>query len=267
MRKILLIGVCTAVLCGPAQAQGIAVHDEGTLLEEVQQLIQEAKSYALQAQQWATQNLQWLKQVQQYATQLQQYALETEEFLALVHNPNLGATMALLNQVGLGTNMPVNPMAAMSLVNGFSGVGRGGNFLGAITGLANEVGAMSGQAYAANHIYSPTDGSWNSQQLIANGNGINATQGTALASYQLLQQHEAAFQDLRGNLATAEDPKDVWDAQGQIELEAAWTANQQASLTALQITATAQDAERQQRDNESLDKGIDTWLTAAGLPQ
>jgi hypothetical protein len=30
-----------------------------------------------------------------------------------------------------------------------------------------------------------------SQQLIANANGFAATQGTALASYQLLQAHEA----------------------------------------------------------------------------
>ncbi len=196
MRKILLIGVCTAVLCGSARAQGIAVHDEATLLEEIQQLIQEAKSYALPAKQYLTQQLQWAKQVAQYATQLQQYALETEQFLAFVHNPTLGAAMGLLNQAGLGTTMPVSPNAMMSLVNGFNGFGAGG--IPNLAGIAAALNSLSGASYAANHVYTPTDGSWSSQQLIANGNGINATQGTALASYQQLQAHEQALQALAG---------------------------------------------------------------------
>jgi Type IV secretion system proteins len=264
MKRLLLVGVCTAVLGGSARAQGIAVHDEATLLEEVQQLIQDAKAYALQAQQWATQNLQWLKQVQQYATQLQQYAVEVEQFEAFVHNPNLGVAMGLLNQAGLGTTMPVSPNAMMSLVNGLSGFGGGG--IPNLAGIAAALGSLSGASYTANHVYSPTDGSWNSQQLIANANGISATQGTALASYQQLQTHAASMQALRNDLYAATDPKDVYDAQAEIELESLWTANQQASLAAVQVAAQTQDLARMQRDNESLDQGIDRFLAQAGIP-
>jgi len=264
MRKILLIGMCTAVLCGSARAQGIAVHDEANLLEQIQQLIAEAKSYALQAQQYLTEQLSWAKQVQQYATQLQQYAVETEQFLAFVHNPTLGAAMALLNQAGLGSTMPVNPMAVMSLVNGFNGFSAGG-LPSLIGGIASSLNALSGSSYAANHIYSPTDNSWNSQQLIANANSISGTQGTALASYQQLQAHAATLQALRDRLMTAVDPKDVEDAQAEIQLESLWTGNQQASLAAVQITAQTQDLARLQRQHEAVDKGVDEFLQQAGL--
>ncbi len=183
----------------------------------------------------------------------------------VVYNPTLGAAMGLLNQAGLGTTMPVSPNAMMSLVNGFNGFGAGG--IPNLAGIAAALNSLSGASYAANHVYTPTDGSWSSQQLIANGNGINATQGTALASYQQLQAHEQALQALRDRLTTAVDPKDVSDAQAEIELEGLWTSNQQASLAAVQVTAQTQDLARIQRENESLDQGIDNFLaqaTAAG---
>ncbi len=110
--------------------------------------------------------------------------------------------------------MPVNPIAVMSLVNGFNGFSAGG-LPSLIGGIASSLNALSGSSYAANHIYSPTDNSWNSQQLIANANSISGTQGTALASYQQLQAHAATLQALRDRLMTAVDPKDVEDAQAE----------------------------------------------------
>jgi hypothetical protein len=258
MRKILLIGVCTAVLCGSAHAQGITVNDPASIIQQIRELEQAAQAYVLQ-------NAQYLQQIQQYANEVQQLAVLVETLEAWVHAPNLGAAMGLLNQAGLGTTMPVSPAAVMTLIGGFNGFGGGG--IPNLAGLAAALGNLSGTSYAANHVYSPTDGSWTSQQLIANGNGINAAQGTALASYQQLQAHEQNLQALRTLLTTLKDPKDVADTQAEISLESLWTQNQHASIAALQVTAQTEDAARVQRDNESLDKSIDAFLDQAAIPR
>ena len=117
--------------------------------------------------------------------------------------------------------------------------------------------------FTANHIYSPTDGSWNSQQLIANGNAIAGTQGSAQSAYQDLRNHLPIIQALRDRLLTATNPKDVADAQSQIQAEAAWTSNLQVELAAIDVNSRAQADARVQRDNEGLDKSIDEFLAKA----
>ncbi len=260
MRKILLSGMCLAALSGTAHAQGIIVNDPAEIALDLQDLIDEAKSYALQAQQFATENLMWTKQVAQYAMQAQQFAVESEQLLAFVHNPSLGGAMLLMNQTGLGSSMPVNPYALMGIVNGLQ-YGNGG--MPEIQGILGSLSTLSVGAYGTAHIYSPTDGSWASQQLIANGNSIAGTQGTALSAYSDLKAHAAALQALRDHLATATTPKDVQDAQAQIELETTWTINQQAQITSLQATYATQQDSRIQRDEEKMVQSIDSELTQA----
>jgi type IV secretion system protein VirB5 len=239
----------------PARAQGIPVIDFSAIAQEVQQ-------YALQSKSWVTQNMQWALQAQQYAVQGQQYLTEAEQYLAFVHNPSLGAAMGLLNSAGLGNALPVNPNSMMALVNGFNS--GGGSFnLGQISGILGSLSGLAGQSYNANHVYTPTDGSWASQQLVANGDGLAGTQGAALAAYQTLQTHAAALQGLRDHLATATTPKDVQDTQAQIALETTWTDNTNGQLAALQVLAQTQQAERVQRDNEASDRDWDQFLSAA----
>ena len=259
MKRLLLAGVCIVGFAAGARAQ-VPVVDGAALLEWGQSIANEVKAYALQVKQYIGEELSWATQAQQYAMQAQQYATEAAQLVAFVHNPTLGAAMGLLNAAGLGSMMPVSPYAVMSIVNG-SAFGAGG--VPNIAGLLAPLAALANNAAAANHIYSPTDGSWNSQQLIANGNAIYGTQGTALASYQSLQTHQAAMQAIRDRLTTATTPKDVQDAQAEVDLENLWTANQTASLTAMQIAAQTQQAARVQRDDESLAKGIDQFLAQA----
>lgn len=238
MKRIWLAGACMLALCGRAHAQGIAVIDAASIFQQIEQLAQEVKSYGLQAQ--------------QYLTQVQQ--LE-----ALVHNPSLGAAMGLMNTTGLNNDLPVNPLAVQSLTNGYNSLNSLAGILGKLTTLTNLVNTN----YNANHIYSPTDGSWNSQQLIANGNAIAGTQGAAQAAYQDLRNHLPVIQALRDRLLTATNPKDVADAQAQLVAETTWTNNLQSELQAIQVNAEAQAASRAQQDNESLDQGIDSFLAQA----
>ena len=225
-------------LCGHARAQGIIVNDPASILEEVQQLTQQVKSYALQAQQFMT---------------------EVQQLEAFVHNPNLGAALGLMNTTGLSNDLPVNPAAIQSLTNGYSSLTSLAGILGKLTTLTNLVNTN----YNTNHIYSPTDGSWNSQQLIAAGNAIAGVQGAAQSAYQDLRTHLPIIQSLRNQLLTATNPKDVADAQSELVAEAAWTNNLQSELAAIQVNAQQQAASRAQQANESLDAGIDSFLQQA----
>jgi hypothetical protein len=243
------------------------VSARSALGEWTQQLQNDVKAYGLQLQQyagevkaWATQNLQWLKQVQQYATQLQQYANEVTMLENWVHNPNLGAVMGLLNTAGLGNSLPVNAYAVMNLVNGRS-YGQGG--LPEISGVLSSLSSLTAGAYATNHVYTPTDASWASQQLITSANSIACEQGTAQAAYTDLQTHAAALQAMRDQLTGASSPKDVADATAQIQLESVWTQNEAAQLTAVTAAYAAQRDALAQRDNEKMNQDIASFIASA----
>ena len=253
----------------PARAE-IPVIDTAALGEWIVSLANELKAYALQLQQYLTQvkqyvgeELSWATQASQYATQLQQYANEVQMFINFVHYPNLGMAMALLSSAGLGNGLPVNPYAVLGLVNGFE-YGQGG--LPEISGIMSSLSGMVGRSYATSHVYTPTDGSWASQEIIARGNGIAGEQGAAQATYTDLRTHQAALQALRDHLATANSPKDVQDTQAQIELETTWTTNEAAQLAAISATYAAQSDSVVQRDNEKLAMDIETFVQSSPTP-
>jgi hypothetical protein len=164
-----------------------------------------------------------------------------------------------MNQTGLGNSLPINPMALASLSSGYGSL----TSLSSLLGKLSQLNGLVNSNFATNHIYSPTDGSWNSQQLIANGNAIAGVQAAAQAAYQDLRNHLPVIQALRDRLATATNPKDVADAQAQLQAETAWTNNLQSEISTMQVNYQAQAASRVQRDNESLDAGIDSFLAQA----
>jgi hypothetical protein len=250
----------------PARA-ALPVIDTAALGQWAQQLGNEVKAYGLQLQQyagevksWATQNLQWLQQLQQYAVQLQQYTNELTMLENWVHNPSLGAALGVLNIAGLGNSLPVNASAVLNLVNGRS-YGQGG--LPEISGVLSSLSGLTAGAYFANHVYTPTDASWASQELISNANSIAAEQGVAQAAVSDLQAHAAALQALRNHLATSSSPKDVQDAQAQIELEQVWTVNEAAQLAAINAAYAAQRDARSQRANEQLAQELEAFAGTA----
>ena len=263
------IALLATVYSAPARAD-LPVIDFAALGEWVQSIAADAKAYALQLQQYLTQvkqyvgeELSWVTQASQYATQLQQYANELQMYLNFVHNPNLGTAMGLLSSAGLGSSLPVNPYAVLGLVNGLE-YGQGG--LPEISGILGSLSGLVSRSYATAHVYTPTDGSWASQELIARANGIAGEQGAAQATYTDLRTHQAALQALRDHLATASSPKDVQDTQAQIELETTWTTNEAAQLAAISTTYAAQSDSMVQRDNEKLDMDIETFVQSSPTP-
>jgi conjugal transfer/entry exclusion protein len=260
------ITLLATVYSAPARAD-LPVIDFAALGEWVQSIAADAKAYALQLQQYLTQvkqyvgeELSWVTQASQYATQLQQYANELQMYLNFVHNPNLGTAMGLLSSAGLGSSLPINPYAVLGLVNGLE-YGQGG--LPEISGILGSLSGLVSRSYATAHVYTPTDGSWASQELIARANGIAGEQGAAQATYTDLRTHQAALQALRDHLATASSPKDVQDTQAQIELETTWTTNEAAQLAAIDATYQAQSDSVVQRENEKLSEDIATFVASA----
>ena len=192
--------------------------------------------------------------------QLQQYTNELAMLQNWVHNPSLGAAMGLLNIAGLGSSLPVNAYAVLNLVDGRS---YGESGLPEISGVLSSLSSLTAGAYSANHVYTPTDASWASQELISNANSIAGEQGAAQAAYTDLQAHAAALQALRDHLATASSPKDVQDTQAQIALETTWSTNEAAQLTAINAAYAAQRDALAQRDNEKMNQDITSFIASA----
>jgi len=256
MKRFILASVCTLALMGSAHAQ-LTVFDPSNAVGQAKALVEQIKEET-------TGLRSFLTQLQQYSTQLQQYATDVEVAANFIHDPSLGAASGLLNLTGVGNSLPINPMVAMGLVNGFSGG------IGGLTGSLGKLQQLSGlvnMTFSTNHIYTPTDGSWSSQQLRDSATGIAGTQGSAASLLQDLQNHIPVLQALRDRLSTASNMKDVADAQGAIQSEIAWTANTQAQLNAIQVAASVQDASRVQRDNETLSQSFSHFATTyGGLP-
>lgn len=253
-RSVAAVG--SILLCSVPARADVVVIDPASIAQQVE-------SYTVQTKEWATQNLQWLKQVQQYATQIQQYETEVAQLTAFVHNPSIGAADGLLNITGLGNSLPVSPNSLMELVSGANAIGNGGFSLGAIAGIAGTLSNLGGSVYATNHVYSPTDNSWISQQLINNGNSLDGEQGTALAAYQDLQVHAADLTALRAQVMASTNPLDMAAVQAQIQLEQTWTANENGQLQAAQMAAWTQVKLRQQADDEEFTQSMDNQVTQA----
>lgn len=245
MRTPALAFAACVLLSARAHAQGVTVNDPASIFQEAQQVAQQAKSYLLQAQ--------------QFATQAQQLNTALQELQAFVHAPSLGAAGILLNQAGVGNSLPVSPMAVAALINGTASINSLSGLLGQLSGLSNLIGTN----YATNHIYSPTDGSWASRQLIANGNSIAAVEGQQQAVYQDLRNHLPVLQALVTRLQSASNPKDVADAQAQIAGQVAWTNNLQAELASIDANYRAQQDARAQRSDEAVAQSFDNFISAA----
>lgn len=264
MRTVLL-AVVAALLClqAEAQVQTNSVVEDANFLQSLQN---EAKAYALQVQQELTETqqligsqLSWAKQALQYSTQLQQYAQEIQLYENFFHYPSLGASMGLLQAAGLGSALPSSGTAVLGLVNGVR-YGTGG--LPEIAGLSGMLSGLVGASYTQNHVYTPTDGSWASGTVTANANTIAAVQGSGATAYTDLQNHTGVLAGLRSQLLTTSDTKGVADLTAQVQLETAYNMNESAKLSALTMTAQAQQASRAQQDNEHLDRDIESVVAS-----
>jgi hypothetical protein len=250
-KRYLLGGVAgIALLAAIAKptAAALPVIDIPALQEWVQQLESDIRQYALQTQQFFLEETAGIRQVQQLATQLQQYAQEIQLFLNFAHAPLTGLTQ-LMGQSSLANSLPINPQSALNLVEGWR-YGAGG--FGQLAGLLNQLTGFSGYAYQQNHLFTPTDGSFQSQQLMDRANGIAGTEGAMEAAYADERAHEATLAQLRTQLLAANTTKDVLDASAQTQAEIGWNVNQLGQQQALATMAQLQHDNLEQRDNERL---------------
>lgn len=261
MRRRYLIGAISgaALLLATmetADAVGIPVIDFAAISQMLVQIGEAEKAFALQVSQYALQVKEyageyfgWVTQAQQYATQLAQYYNEGMLLLNFAHHPTLGAAMGLMNMAGLGSSLPFNPYAAMNLVNGIS-YGHGG--FGEVGGLLNSLSGLANASFSQNRLYTPTDGSWASQQLTAAGNSIAGSQGAAMAAYNDYRNHLGVLPTLRENAAKAGTTKDALDTANQLQAEIAWNINELGQSQQIATLSQAQREARIQRDEERL---------------
>lgn len=253
-RRRYLLGACTALALAvpaarPAQAiglGGVTVYDPSNYMQWVSSLAAQAKQYGMQ--------------VQQYLMQAQQYLIEAQQLYGFIHAPSIGGAMMLLNMTGLSHSLPFNPAIALNFVRGVAFAPNGrpqiGDILASLSGFTTT-------AYSNNHVYTPTDASWTSHQIIARGNSIAGQLGIAAASINDYASHAAVLQPLRDRLASATTPKDVQDVQAQLAVESAWSQNQLGQQLALEAAGRAQSDSFVQMDNEKIDKDIDTFIASS----
>jgi hypothetical protein len=263
--------IVLGLLCwaAPAKAQFVVI-DPASIAQEVKTYTLQFSQYALQTKQWIQQELSWVEDVRQTALLVEQYATMGETLFNFVHNPDLGTTMALLNMLGLGSSLPIDPYSMMSLVNGFNSMGSGGFSISGINGMLSSISNFAGTSYNTNHIYSPNDGSWNSNQLNASAASIAGTQGAVLAVYTDLQRHMAALQALRDKAALTPNMADRADLLAQIQIEQTWINNEGAQLNSMMGQYQLTAASRVQRDDEQLSQSMNRQIEearAAGIIQ
>jgi type IV secretion system protein VirB5 len=162
---------------------------------------------------------------------------------------------AQYNQLVATYQMLTNPTDVLSMATGLS-VPTLQNPLPAVTALNGLIGgqtAVSGagtQFYNQSHIYTPTDGSVASTQLIASANSIANFQGIASTNLQSIQQRLALLPALEAALSAATSITQVNAINGKIAVESNYVQAQQAQAQNLTVLASQQEASARQQAQE-----------------
>lgn len=245
MRKLILIAtVLTSLSVAPSAHAQITVYDPTGLLAQAKSLYQELQSYTTQ-----------LAQLQQ-EIQTVTWAATTAQ--SLIQNPNLGTAMALMGQLGLSQDLPVNPMQIQGLLTGVSSM----NSLSSITGAFSSLNGLVNSSWSANHVYTCNDQSWNCQQQQQQANSAAGLQGTMGTLYQDLANHIQILQALRTSAGTATDPAQRENVMLEAALENSWAQNTGAQLNSAVGTFMAQKQAATDRDEEQFTKSIDAVIAA-----
>jgi hypothetical protein len=173
---------------------------------------------------------------QRALSELQQLTAQYNQLVAtyqMLTNPTDILSMA----TGLSASTLQNPLPAINLLNGLIG------------GQTAASGAGV-QFYNQSHVYTPTDGSVASTQLIASANSIANLQGTATTNLQSIQQRLALLPALETALSAATSITQVNAINGRIAVEANYVQAQQAQAQNLAILASEQDASARQQAQE-----------------
>ena len=225
MRKFLAIMVVVgaALALTPHAKAQTPVIDAANLAQNVQELAQDVAT---------------VEQLKSQLTQLQQtYAMFT--------NPT--------NIMGMATNLEnqtlENPMPAA-------------NALAGLTGGQTVPTGIGTTYYNQNHVYTPTDGSTSSTQLIANAQGIANIEGVASTNLAAIQARLQELPNLEADLNSASSITQVDAINGRVAAESQFVQAQQAQAANLQVLASEQQASQQQQQQEAVKESDDNYIAA-----
>jgi type IV secretion system protein VirB5 len=162
---------------------------------------------------------------------------------------------AQYNQLVLTYQMLTNPTDIVSMASGLSAPALQNplpvtTLLNGLVGGQTVVTGAGVQFYNQSHIYTPTDGSVASTQLIASANSIANLQGIASTNLQSIQQRLALLPALEAALSGASSITQVNAINGRIAIEANYVQAQQAQAQNLAILASEQEASARQQAQE-----------------
>jgi type IV secretion system protein VirB5 len=225
MRKFLavILVLCTALGLTPNAKAQTPVIDAANLAQNVQELAQDVAT---------------VEQLKSQLTQLQQtYAMFTNPTNIMGMAPNL-------------ENQTIeNPMPVANAVAGLLG------------GQTAPTGAGA-TYYNQNHVYTPTDGSTSSTQLITNGQGIANIEGIASTNLTAIQTRLQELPNLEADLNSASSITQVDAINGRVAAESQFVQAQQAQATNLQVLASEQQASQQQQQQETVKESDDNYIAA-----
>jgi conjugal transfer/entry exclusion protein len=125
------------------------------------------------------------------------------------------------------------------------------NALAGLVGGQTLATGSAGTYYQQNHIYTPTDGTAQSTQLNANGEGIANIEGIASTNLSAIQQRLQELPDLESDLQAANSITQVSAINGRIAAESQFVQAQQAQAANLQVLAAEQASSQQQQAQEA----------------
>lgn len=230
MKRVLAAGVCALALMSPARAD-LPVIDNASLVQLFQQV---------------RQGLQTLQLLQQ---QLQQVMAV---YQSLSHVTDLASAVGVLRTLGMQNPLPVNIGAVQSLLAGSANT----------QGMLGSIGSLFNTNFSANHVYTPTGGSFEARLLQRNATSIAGIQALAGQAYQSMSDRLSAMTQLQHRLATAQDTKDVQDLQARLQSEQAYIQSQSAQVQTLAIMQIAAYQSLQQQREEERQQDIDNVLAA-----
>jgi type IV secretion system protein VirB5 len=182
----------------------------------------------------------------------QQYAQLHQTYSAIAHLPQ-----SALNQLGqrFNTSQFRNPLGTSSVDVGaiMNGTGIGSGTLGSVA-----------RGYLdRNRVYSPVGQDFRAQQLNRNATSIAGAQAMASELYQSSASHMTALQGLEGQLAGANDSKEVADIQARIGMEQAAFQAQSVQVQSLAMWQQAQERSQSQQRDEVRRQQIDGLIEQA----
>ena len=239
MRKALFAGVALAALWAPAARSQVPVTDIGAIEQLYQQYVVELKDAAVQ-----------LQQLQQAASQVEWAVQSYNSFVA---SPSLGGAMGLINAAGISNPLPVSPYTVENLIRGQGG----------LNGTLGALSSLSSQSFGVNHIYTPSDNSWISQQMAAKANSVASAQGIAQQVYGQMAIRFPIIQSLQTNLLSATTPAARDHIVGQIQSQQAWVQGAQGQMQTASLMLAAERDNREQRADEHMTQSIDAELGQA----